>query len=631
MIMSTLRLPRLLSDGAVIQRRKSIHIWGWDEPGTKVTATLEKDQVSGDTDANGRFDLYLPARESGGPYELIVSDDKGEKKVVKDVMLGLVWLCSGQSNMELPLTRCKDQYPEVVKNDVNNRIRTFKIVEETSYSGPLEEHHTGSWTEVKHETIMDFSAVGYFFAKHLQKLTGQTIGIINASLGGSRIFGWMGREMLEGYDELLEEADRYADKEFYDGQIARNIANGDAWRNSLYQKDEGIKNNWQLESTDDSDWKTFEVPGFFKGTELEGFIGSVWFRRKFDLPKELAGKAARLFMGTMVDSDTIFVNGQKVGETAYQYPPRKYDIPEGLTREKDNEVVIRLCVENGLGRFTPEKELKIFNQDATVYLNGTYKYRIAAECEQIQPTDFVNWKATGLFNGMTAPCKNYPIDGVVWYQGESNVERDEDYADLTKRMVLGYRKLWNDENLPFIAVQLPNFVIDQLPCTDDWGKFRLVQNRILDIPMTGLIVTLGLGEDNDLHPTVKEPIGERMALWAAHMKYGCGAEYKGPEIESAKIVTEDDEAFVDIKLAHTEGLKVADEGKGCELLDFYIENEEGTSQKAEAALLGDKVLVKIDKDSKKIKLKWCCENTYHGGLIENETGTPLAPFEITVE
>ncbi|MBO6241285.1 MAG: hypothetical protein J6O61_10730 [Butyrivibrio sp.] len=629
--MSTLRLSRLLSDGAVIQRRKSIHIWGWDEPGAKVTAVLEKDEVSGITDSNGRFDIYLPARESGGPYELVVSDDKGERIVVRDVMLGLVWLCSGQSNMELPLTRCKDRYPEVVKNDENDRIRTFKIVEETSYCGPFEEHHTGSWTLVRHDTIMDFSAVGYFFAKHLQKLTGQTIGIINASLGGSRIFGWMGREMLEGYDELLEEADHYADKAFYDGQIAGNIENGDAWRNALYQSDEGIKNNWQSMDTDDSDWGNFEVPGFFKGTDLDGFIGSVWFRKKFDLPKELAGKAARLFLGTMVDSDTVFVNGQKVGETAYQYPPRKYDIPEGLTRENDNEVVIRLCVENGLGRFTPGKELKIFNSDATVYLNGTYKYKVAASCERIKPTDFVNWKATGLFNGMTAPCKNYPIDGVVWYQGESNVELPQyDYADLTKRMILGYRKLWNDENLPFIAVQLPNFVIDQLPCTDDWGKFRLIQNRILDIPMTGLVVTLGLGEDNDLHPTRKEPIGERMALWAAHMKYGYGAEYKGPEIESIKKVTEDSEILIEIKLGHAGELIVADEGKGSELKDFYLEYEDGKRENAEAALLGDKIFVKMNSDGKNVKLKWCCENTYHGGLVENETGTPLAPFEVTI-
>ncbi len=629
--MSSLRLPRLLSDGVVLQRRKSIHIWGWDTEGTTVTARLEKDEASSVTNSEGRFDMYLPARESGGPYELVVSDDKGNTVTVKDVMLGLVWLCSGQSNMELPIARCKDQYPEVVKNDVNNRIRTFKITEETCYSGELEEHHTGCWTEVNHETIMNFSSLGYFFAKHLQQLTGQTVGIINASLGGSRIFGWMGREMLEGYDDLLAEADKYADKDFYEGQIKKNIENGDGWRNSLYKADEGIKNNWQDEDIDDTDWNSFTVPGFFKGTELDGFIGSVWFRKKFDLPKELAGKAARLFMGTMVDSDIIFVNGQKVGETGYQYPPRKYDIPGGLTREKDNVMVIRLTVETGIGRFTPGKELKIFNDSASVDLSGEYKYKIAARSQQIEPTDFVNWKPTGLFNAMTAPCKNFPIDGVVWYQGESNVELPQyDYADLTERMVNGYRKLWNDENLPFIGVQLPNFVIDQLPKTDDWGEFRLIQNKILDLPMTGLVVTLGLGEDNDLHPTKKEPIGERLALWAAHMKYGYGAEYREPVVENVRRVSEDDESFLEVTFSHCGELKISDEGKGTELADFYIEYQDGKCEKAEAALIDEKVFVKIEEKSEKLILKWCCENTYHGGLIVNETGIPLAPFRIEV-
>ena len=626
--MSSLKLCRLISDGAVLQRRKSIHIWGWDDAGMQVTIKLENDITTAVCNANGRFDAYLPARESGGPYKLVVSDDKGEKVIVENIMVGLVWLCTGQSNMELPLARTKDQYPEVVASDENDRIRTFKIVEETSYTGPYEEHNTGSWVSVTRDTIMNLSATGYFFGKHLQKLTGQPIGLINASLGGSRIYSWMGKEMLEGYDDLLEIADQYADSSFVEGQIKKNIENGDKWRGDLYKADKGISEKWHEDKLDISGWTDHKVPGFFKGTELDGFIGAVWFRREFDLPKELAGKEARLFMGTMVDSDIIYVNGQKVGETGYQYPPRKYDIPEGLTREKKNTIAIRLTVETGMGRFTENKELKIFNKDAAVYLDGIWKCKIGATAEEIPATDFINWKPTGLYNAMTAPCANYPIDGVIWYQGESNVEDGYDYADLTERMVKGYRKAWKEENLPFIAVQLPNFVIDQLPRTDDWGQFRLTQNKILDMPMTGLVVTMGLGEDNDLHPVVKEPVGERLALCAAHLKYGYNGEYTGPVVTSILM----DKGEITVNLSHAGGLTVQDAGKGLELQDFYVIDINGKRQKAKARLQDGTVVVDSPFDEGKAKrLCWLSENTYHGGLITNSTGIPMSPFELVIE
>lgn len=680
--MSGLRLPRILSDGAVLQRRKSIHIWGWDEAGAEITIVLinaqEKDnqknnyEIDGEgveacvtavCDNRGRFDAYLPAHESGGPFELSVSDNYGNKEIVKDIMIGLVWFCTGQSNMELPITRVKDKYPHLPKTEPNNMIRTFKIVEKTSYTGPFEELESGDWKSVSKDTILNFSATGYFFAENLQKMTGQTVGFINASLGGSNIYSWMSREMLEGYDELLETADKYASEEFRNEVIRQNMENGDTWRGNLYRADKGISEHWEsapFEEIDSKDktgsrgkndgWSSFRIPCMFKDTALSGFIGSVWFRRKFDLSPELAGKKARLFLGTMVDSDIVYVNGQKVGETFYQYPPRKYDIPESLTREKDNTIVIRLCVETGNGRFTPGKEYKIFNDAAEVNLadadneEAFWQYRIGAECGQIPPTDFISWKATGLYNAMTAPCHNYPVDGVIWYQGESNVGDGYDYNDFTKRMVEGYRKAWGDENLPFIAVQLPNFVIDALPVTDDWGKFRLVQNKLLDIPMTGLAVTIELGEDNDLHPVTKEPIGKRLSLWAAHLKYGYNGEYMGPVATSATgVIGHDGKPVIQISLSHALGIDVKDAGKGTDILDMYIVCDDGTRHRAETVI---EIPDRDDNESEQectldvfcepeymetaSSVQWLSENTYHGGLITNETGIPMGPFELPI-
>ena len=631
--MSGLVLPKIISDGMVLQRRKRIHIWGWDEAGAQVEVRLDNLVSSGTADPDGRFDIFLPARESGGPYELTVSDDKGNSVVVRDVMIGLVWFCTGQSNMELPITRVKDRYPTLAQIEENPGIRTFKIVEDTDFHGPLEELRSGSWSHVSRDTIMDFSATGYFFAAYLQKITDQTVGFINASLGGSRISSWMSRQMLEGYDELLAEADKYSDDDFRKMQADRNEINMTLWRESLDKQDRGLSENWMNPSLDVRSWKQIDIPFMFKDTELDGMCGSVWFRRSFDLPKELAGKSARLFLGTLVDRDEVFVNGVKVGGIEYQYPPRKYDIPEGLTTEKDNQIVIRLCVEYGLGRITPDKEYKIFNDEAQVRLDGTWYYKVAARCGENPPTDFINWHPTGLYNAMTAPCHNYPIDGILWYQGESNTHEPWDYEDLSRRMIKGYRQAWGEENLPYILVQLPNFVIDVKDVDDPWPQFRLTQARLLDDPMVGMTVNMDLGEDNDLHPTGKRRIGKRLALWAAHLRYGYPSEYCGPIATGARIVNSGwiKDTLIEVTFDHAEGLVARDIGKGSEIRDFVIVDNKGKEHEAIAKISDDKIQLQTDVKAKDIKnVRYLVAYTYTGAMIYNKANLPMGPFEIEV-
>ena len=623
----------------VIQRRKRIHIWGWDEPGSTVTVLLDNLTSSAVTDEKGRFDAYIPARESGGPYELVVSDVRGEKIVVRDVMIGIVWFCTGQSNMELPIARVRDRYPYLAETEENSAVRTFKIIEDTDFSAPLEELHSGTWSHVSKETIMDFSATGYFFADRLQKLTGTTVGFINASLGGSRISSWMSRQMLEGYDELLETADRYADKDFRESVANKNVIQSLRWRESLDKLDRGLKENWKEPEYSDKSWKKMDIPVMFEDTLLKGFCGSVWFRRKFDLPDTLAGKKARLFLGTLVDRDEVFVNGVKVGGIEYQYPPRKYDIPEGLTRDKDNVIVIRLCVEYGLGRITPDKDYMIFNDEGCVRLDGTWKYKVAASCGVMPPTDFINWKPTGLYNAMTAPCHNYPVDGVLWYQGESNTHESVDYVDLSRRQIKGYRDKWGEENLPYIFVQLPNFCIDVESVNDPWPAFRLSQSKLLDDPSVGMIVSMDLGEDNDLHPTNKKPIGDRLALWAAHIKYGYPGEYMGPVPKGARCfkavagVSEngETESIVELSFDHAMGLMSKDLGKGSAIRDFEITDKDGKVHETEATISGDRVLLRVAIEAEEIdSVRYLVSYTYKGAMIYNSAELPMGPFELKV-
>ncbi len=637
--MSSLSLPHIISDGMVIQRRKRIHIWGWDTPGTKVEVLLDNLTSAAQTDEKGRFDVFLPAKESGGPYELVISDDSGEEVRIRDVMVGLVWFCTGQSNMELPIARVKDRYPYLADIEENGSIRTFKITEDSDFTAPLEETRSGSWKHVERDTIMDFSATGYFFAERLHALTGETIGFINSSLGGSRISSWMGRDMLEGYDELLETADRYADAEFRENVANRNVIDSLRWREKLDKLDRGLKENWKDPEYSDRNWKKIDIPVMFKDTELGDMCGVVWLRRKFDLPDALAGKEARLFLGTMVDRDEVFVNGVKVGGTEYQYPPRKYDIPKGLTRKEDNSVVIRLCVENGAGRITPDKEYMIFNHNASVRLDGTWKYKVAATCDKIPPTDFINWKPTGLYHAMTYPCHNYPVDGVLWYQGESNTYEYRDYADLSRRQIKGYREKWGEENLPYIFVQLPNFVIDVEEPNDPWPQFRLEQAKLLDDPSVGMIVSMDIGEDNDLHPTGKKPIGERLALWAAHIKYGYPGEYMGPVPTTIRCfkavagVTEgmESESIVEISFDHAMGLHSRDLGKGSEIKNFEVVSRDGEVFDAEATISGERVLLRVAMEAEEIEsVRYLISYTYKGAMIYNSAELPMGPFELKV-
>ncbi len=631
--MEKLTLPKIISDGMVLQRRKRIHIWGWDEPGREVEVRLDNLASKGIADDKGRFDIFLSAKESGGPFELTVSDGS-EEVVVKDVMIGLVWLCTGQSNVELPIARVKDRYPALAQIEENPGIRTFKIIEDTDFHGPLEELRSGTWSHVSTETIMNFSATGYFFAAYLQKITGQTVGFINASLGGSRISSWMSKEMLTGYDELLAEAKKYADDDFRQSQADKNVVNGSLWREKLDKQDRGLSEKWMKPELDERSWKEMDIPVMFTDTELSGMCGSVWFRKSFDLPGELAGKSARLFLGTMVDRDQVFVNGVQVGGIEYQYPPRKYDIPKGLTKEKDNSIVIRLCVEYGLGRITPGKEYKIFNDEAQVDLSGKWYYKVAARCSEIPPTDFINWHPTGLYNAMTAPLHNYPIDGIIWYQGESNTHEPWDYEDLSRRMIKGYRKMWGEENLPYILAQLPNFVIDVEPVNDPWPTFRLTQSRLLDDPLVGMTVNMDLGEDNDLHPTGKRRVGKRLAFWAAHIKYGYSGEYTGPAPSSAKVVTSSrlKGTVIEISLSHADGLIARDIGKGSEIKDFEVVDDKGAIQKVDAEIADNKIRLKTGMKADKIsKVRYLVKYTYSGAMLYNSANLPMGPFEISVE
>lgn len=633
-----LRLPRLLSDGMVLQQGKKAHIWGWNVPGCEVMVTFLGKEYMATTGKEGKFSLFLDEQEPGGPYSMEIKDGQGEEKVLCDIWIGDVFICSGQSNMELPMERVKDNYPDEIAKCKNPAIRTFKITEHADFHGPLNDHLSGEWKGADKDTILEFSATAYFFAKQMCSLTGIPVGLIDASLGGSRIESWMSREMLEGYDEFLELAEQYADDDFVKTRMLRNEKIAAEWHQEVDTSDKGLKESWKdgIASGEEDEWKEAEIPFFFADTALAGFIGSVWFCRRFTISDKLAGKEAKLWLGTIVDSDCVYVNGQFVGQTEYQYPPRKYVIPKGLLKAGENTIVIRVKCENGYGRFTPDKEYAVFTDEERVELQGTWYYRIGAECKQIEENDFINWKPTGLYNGMMAPCHPYTIRGILWYQGEANSWKPDNYFDLTQRMIKGYREKWGDEDLPYYYVQLPNFSgeiydIDRNGNTGNWAPMREVQRSILPLPGTGMIVTMDLGEDNDIHPLNKKDVGVRLAMMAMADLYGLVIEYEGPMIREV-IVTCIDEAAGDYQIRVLcdkcrGGLLSSSKNKSESIEDFEVLDSMGNSYGVHAKLGED--MIELECNGMKAKpdvLRYCYSNTNKGALIYNFSGFLMSPF-----
>ena len=582
-------LSRLISDGMVIHKDKPFKVWGRALPGLRIEACLYKGSdcvARGQTICNdkadspfgivkenvpsGRFELFITPPAPGEGYELKVTcydDDKAvNETVVKDVAVGLVYIMCGQSNAGFPMCRVRDTYPEEWDDPNDDKIRTFKIQEHYEFTAPVTDVLTGEWNRVSPDTIDAWCAVGYFAAKKISKKTGIHVGIIDATQGGSPIEAWMSKEWLKDYPDRLDIAKTYADAAFRKKIEDDNLSEGTDWRIRLHKNDPGVSGRWEKPYDEGKDlssdgWKTVSLPAFLWETEIGHTTGSIWFKKRFEVKDtELIDSDSHLWLGTMTDADITYVNGREVGRTEYSYPPRRYIIPAGTLHEGINEVTVRLVCEHGMGRITPHKLLGIFTGDTVRYiddnddehirwredsaavgaaelsahpfidLSGSWYYKVGVNAGQITGYDFLCWKPTALYNGVLAPCLNYPVGAFMWYQGESNTDESrKDYYDLTMAQVHGIRKACGDDRLPYVYASLPRF---DLNCYEGsyeeppagmteteyydmrrrgWSDMQDIQTKLASGPYMYMGDFTGLGEGYDLHPQDKKPVGEGYA------------------------------------------------------------------------------------------------------------------------
>jgi sialate O-acetylesterase len=618
-----IRLPRLISDGMILQRDSLVGIWGWAAKAEKVSIRFDDSTYHGTADDAGRWTITLAPHKAGGPYEMRITGSN--EIVIRDIMYGDVWVCSGQSNMELPMRRVSPIYRAEIAHSTNHYIRQFYVPQKYDFNGPEEDLQSGSWTSADPETVLNFSAVAYFYGKELYDKYKVPIGLINTSLGGSPAEAWMSEDALKQFPAYYKEAQR-----FKDSTLIRTIEESDkrrigAWYARSSEEDLGNQRSqrpWSDQGRDDADWSTMHIPGYWAPTALGPLNGVVWFRREFDVPNVFVGKAAKLILGRIVDADSAFINGMFVGTVSYQYPPRRYDVPSGLLKEGTNTIVVRVISNAGRGGFVPDKQYEIATRTDTIDLKGEWRYRLGATMEPLASQTFIRWKPEGLYNGMIAPLLNYRIKGVIWYQGESNADRPAEYRTLFPAMIKDWREHWQEGDFPFLFVQLPNFMeAKPEPSESNWALLREAQLKTLSVPNTAMAVTIDIGEWNDIHPLDKLDVGRRLALAAEHLAYGDKSVVdSGPVFESMNI--KGNKAV--LSFTHTGGGLESKGGGG--LLSFAIAGVDRKFVWANARIEKNQVVVWNATVPHPVAVRYAWADNPEGANLRNKEGLPASPF-----
>lgn len=526
---ASLRLPRLFSNGMVLQRNKPVAVWGWAQAGEQVTVALGSDTVSArwfprrvaDTmtttaDAQGTWRVMLPPMKATGPLTLTVHTSAGDVVSFNDVWVGDVWLCSGQSNIDTHLERVYPQYPDEIDRDSTDRVRLLRVENVAALDGPRTDITTTGWHTLSKANAWHFTALGYFLGKRMARETGVVQGIVQSSWGGTPIESWLPADSVRRYDaQRADEAVMWADPDLQRRANEANTRASERWNALLGERDPGLRGHWAAADYDDSQWQRanqYALPV----SPRNGFCGTYWLRQHIHVDQSHAGQAAQLLIGTLVDADYTYMNGQEVGRTYYQYPPRRYNVPAGIMHEGDNVLAVRFVNRGMIPKFVPEKPYGLRWPDGSWQpLSEEWLVHDGVQMPQQPsiPTAFQNMAAAA-YNGMLAPITPYTFAGAIWYQGESNTDRPASYEPLLTCLMASWRQRFQAPTLPFVIVQLANFMAPSTqPQESNWARLREAQRRaaLADV-FAESVVNIDLGEANDIHPLRKRELADRVAL-----------------------------------------------------------------------------------------------------------------------
>ena len=632
-------LPQLFQSGMVLQRGKPVPIWGKANAGEHIVVSWQKKQYTATANADGRWRVDLPKMKAGSPYTLEVSVAGGpatDAIQLTDVMVGDVWLLSGQSNIDVTIERVYPQYVDEIEAFNIPQVRLFRVQNETNTHGVQDDIRRTAinWKPLTKQNAWLFSAVGSFLGKRMWEKNKVAQGIIVNSWGGTPIEAWISADsLMRDYPMLIKRLALYQNDQYVRAQAQANNEANRRW-SELLDKVDGAS-AYQLSTYQDDDWKTINQNNWtWRGT------GSVWLRQHIKIDKEHAGKPARLLLGTLFDQDITYLNGKEIGHTYYQYPPRRYDIPEGLLREGDNVIAVRFINKYGAVHFIPEKPYLIafgddrFSQNPmpkdVIPLGKTWKMHVGAEMPSC-PSGDVSLQniPTTLYNAVLYPLAPYAINGVVWYQGESNTSNPTPYADYLKKLMGCWRDRW-EEQLPFCIVQLANYDGRQQtgnprpispedhPVNSNWARLREAQRLTAKADARAeLAVINDLGETVDIHPLRKKEVAERVGLCFDRLIYNNKVKLS-PEVVSIEV---QDNSVV---------LMLDQPVQAGTLFDFELAGADGRFLNTEAVVQANNptaiILRKAVTAPKKVRYAWKDNPTRAN--VRNLSGLPMSSFEM---
>jgi sialate O-acetylesterase len=618
-----IRLPRLISDGMVLQREQNLKIWGWAAPQENISLRFKDKTYRSKADQQGNWSIILPPQAAGGPFEFAL---KGSNElIVRDVYFGDVWICAGQSNMVLPMERVKERYMADIEQANYPAIRNFFIPTLTNVQGPQADLPNGKWEVATPQNVMSFGSASYFFAKTIYDKYKVPIGLINASVGGTPIEAWISEAGLMTFPDLLATIQQNKDTSYVNG-LNRKARQGIIPRPSA---DKGMLEpvKWFDPTYTPKNWRNINVPGYWEDQGIKDLNGVVWYRKEIDVPASMCGVPAKLFLGRIVDADFAYVNGQAVGNITYQYPPRRYTIPAGVLKPGKNLLVVRVINQAGKGGFVPDKPYFLSANGQNIDLKGDWSYKVG---DVFPPSAgappggiTLQNQPSALYNAMTAPLINHAAKGFLWYQGETNANNPKPYYQLLPALIQDWRKQWKQGDLPFITVQLANFMeVDYLPSESNWAVLRDAQFKSLAVPNTGLAVAIDLGEWNDIHPLNKKDVGIRLALAAQRLAYGDqNVVHSGPQYERYQI--EGDKIRLYFK--HTGTGMISKDGEP--LACFAIAGADKRFVWAKAEIQADQtILVSNAQVPQPMYVRYAWADNPADANLYNREGLPASPF-----